>query len=152
MGLSTGSKATGKCPSIASARTWAGSWRAGRPTIVRALERGQPPVFLPRPAHQVAIDALEEGLKRGRGEPAVVGHPAPRDRVDPVGEVLEAVPGMGVDPPAAHLAADLLQRLRADRGRERREHHAALAIAHAAGTELVSRERERLMLLQAWPV
>src|ERR1035441_8199674 len=48
------------------------------PPSFRALERAQPPVFLPRPAHQVALDALEEGLKRGRGEPAVVGHPASR--------------------------------------------------------------------------
>src|SRR5258708_39037735 len=59
---------------------------------------------------------------------------------------------MGMDPPAAYLAADLLQRLRADRGRERREHHAALAAAHAAGTELVPQERERRVLIISAPV
>src|SRR5260370_19454746 len=95
------------------------------PPSFRALQRGPPPVFLPRPAHQVAVDALEEVVKRGRGEPAVIGHPAPHDRVDPAGEILEAVPGMGMDPPAAYLAPDPLQRLRPARGRERRAPHAA---------------------------
>ena len=55
--------------------------------------------FVADPAHQVGVDARQEGIQRGAVERAVVLHPAAHDRVDPSGELGEGVPGPAVQPP-----------------------------------------------------
>ena len=73
---------------------------------------------------------------------AVVAHPARHDRIDRFGEFGEGVGDPLVKPPAANLAAELLQGLGADRGRERQESCAVFA-SRRAWPEREPQERER---------
>jgi len=61
-----------------------GYWRAMRCQLRQGLVEGaQPLVFLADPAHQVGVDARQEGMRRGAVERPVVLHPTPHDRIDP---------------------------------------------------------------------
>lgn len=82
------------------------------------VEGPQSFVFLADPAHQVGVDAGQEGTQRGAVERAVVLYPAPHDRIGLSCELGEAVPGSAVQPPSAEFTADLLECFLADRGQE----------------------------------
>src|SRR5208282_4353167 len=59
------------------------------PCLVRFLERPQPFVFLPHPAHQVAVDALEQRIQRGAVKRPVILHPSPHNGINPPCELPE---------------------------------------------------------------
>jgi hypothetical protein len=52
------------------------------PACVGFLEGSQSFVFLADPAHQVGVDALQEGIQRGAVERSIVLHPAADDWID----------------------------------------------------------------------
>ena len=71
-------------------------------------------VFLPRPPHQMAVDALTEGTHRGRIEPGEVREPPANDLIDVFREVVESEVDPSMQPPRPYPAAHLRQFVRAD--------------------------------------
>ena len=88
------------------------------PTSLGFLETAEPFVLFADPAHQVGVDALEEGTQRGAVERTVILHPASHDRVDKSCELGKGMASPEMNPPPADLATDLIQGIGADRGQE----------------------------------
>jgi hypothetical protein len=68
-------------------------------------------VLVAEQAHQVGVDALQDRIQRGAVERPVILHPATHDRVDASCDLGDGQADPAVQPPSAHLAADLLQGL-----------------------------------------
>ena len=98
------------------------------------------------PAHQVGVDAPEEGFERGVVERSVVLHPPSHDGVDDLCELGEGVACAPMDAPSADIGADLLKGFLADRWQEARESDSVLA-ARRADAEREPQEGERRVLI-----
>src|SRR6266568_9221450 len=94
------------------------------------LEGLEPFVLIPKPAHQVGVDAGEEAIQRGAVERSVILHPTTHDRVYPSRDAGKCMAGLALQPPAVHLSADLAEGVLADRRHERGER---LGLALVAG-------------------
>ena len=102
------------------------------------------PLVLPlRPAHQVGVDALEQGVQPGPVELAVVVHPSSDDGVDNVGELVQFRAAAQVDAPGADFLAHSLEGVLADRGQEPGEHAGPVPGRRVPGAERVAQEGER---------
>src|SRR4051794_34260070 len=74
----------------------------------------EPLVLADEPPHQIVVDSVEGGEQRGRVKPPEVVDPAPHDRVDLPGKLLQSRVTAHVQPPPADLHPDLLGGLVAD--------------------------------------
>src|SRR5664279_4105265 len=144
--LTTQSAGTGE--SMPSARTAWVALHDPSPPRLQTLEPTQPPVLLPRPLHQVGVDACEEGIHLGPVEPAPVDNPPAHDRVDRPGEVVQSVVRPPVKPPAANLPTLLDQLVPAHRGLKGREINVLPFVPRSPRTEGVPQERERDILVR----
>ena len=96
-------------------------WAKNRGLMVTALVQASCAFFRPRsrlcscePAHQVGVDARQEGIQRRAVEGAVALPPASHPGVDPGCEVRFGDFRIPVQPPGPRLPADLLQGVAAD--------------------------------------
>ena len=109
-------------------------------------EPGEPFILSADPAHQVSVDAPEEGFQRGVVERSVVLHPPSHNGVDDPCEQSEGVACAPMDTPSADIGADLLKGFLADRWQKARESDPVLA-ARRADAEREPQEGERRVLI-----
>src|SRR5438876_12145530 len=84
----------------------AGYWLTSRPQAACAFVKVfEPFIFLPQPAHQVAVDALEHRIQRGAVKRPVILHPSPHDGIDPPCEFADGVTGTTV--PVCYMASSV---------------------------------------------
>lgn len=91
------------------------------PVRMGFLEGPQPLELLSDPAHQVGVDALQEGKQSCSVERTEILHPAPDDRIDRPCKLGEGPADLSVKPPLPHFTADLLLGFLADRRQKRGE-------------------------------
>src|SRR4051794_7169799 len=88
------------------------------PPRLEPLVGKQPFVFSTSPAHQVGVDALQEGIQLRRVKPALIVDPARHDWIELRGELIQTSSSPQVQPPVTNLAPHRFESIPADRGQE----------------------------------